>query len=136
MANVSMKTSLPVDAKQVWEAIGNFNALPSWHPAIESSELEDGGTVRRLTVMGGGEIVEKLVARDDEELTYTYSIVSSPLPVINYSATLKVAPNESGGADVEWSGQFEPAQDIPDATKAVQDVYQAGMDNLKKMFGG
>ena len=136
MANVSMKTSLPVDAKQVWEAIGNFNALPSWHPAMESSELEDGGTVRRLTVMGGGEIVEKLVARDDEELTYTYSIVSSPLPVINYSATLKVTPNESGGADVEWSGEFEPAQSDADATKAVQDVYQAGIDNLKKMFGG
>ena len=136
MANVSMKTTLPVDAKQVWEAIGSFNALPSWHPAIESSELEDGGAVRRLTVMGGGEIVEKLVARDDEELTYTYSVVSSPLPVINFSATLKVTPNESGGADVEWSGEFEPAQGVPDATKAVQDSYQAGMENLKKMFGG
>ncbi len=136
MANVSMKTTLPVDAKQVWEAIGNFNALPSWHPAIESSELEDGGAVRRLTVMGGGEIVEKLVARDDEELTYTYSVVSSPLPVINFSATLKVTPNESGGADVEWSGEFEPAQGVPDAAKAVQDSYQAGIENLKKMFGG
>ena len=52
MAKVSSTTELPVSAKTVWAVIGNFNALPDWHPAVEKSELKkkDGGTLRRLSL--------------------------------------------------------------------------------------
>lgn len=137
MTKVKMSTDVKVSADQVWQAIGNFNALPDWHPGIEKSSLEEGGSVRRLQVPGGGEVVEKLEAHDDNSHTYTYSIVSAALPVMNYTATLRVIPKEDGSCEVEWSGQFEPAgaPEI-DATKAVEQIYQAGLDNLRKMFGG
>ncbi len=54
MSNVALSTELPVTADQVWSVIGNFNALAQWHPAVESSSLEEGGTVRRLTLAGDG----------------------------------------------------------------------------------
>lgn len=136
MAEIKLATTLPVGADQLWDAIGNFNALPDWHPGVEKSELEEGGTVRRLSLMGGGEIVERLEAKDDADHTYSYSIVSSPLPVINYSGTIKVTPTEDGKAEVEWSGNFDTPPGADDATKIIQDTYQAGLDNLKKMFGG
>src|SRR5919106_3935853 len=87
---VSSSTHLSVPAEKVWELIGQFNALADWHPAFEKSELEQGGKVRRLSLVGGGTIVERLERIDDETFRYRYSIVDSPLPVANYVSELKV----------------------------------------------
>lgn len=140
MTKVSSSTELPVPASTVWAVIGNFNSLPDWHPAVEKSELkkEDGGTLRKLSLMGGGTIEEKLEQIDDKERLYTYSIVSGPLPVTNYTATLRVRGNDTGsGCTVEWSSEFE-AQGAPEsaAVEAISGIYEAGFENLKKMFGG
>jgi len=136
MTKVSMSTDLNASADQVWQMIGRFNALPDWHPAVEKSELTEAGQTRRLSLVGGGTIVEKLEKVDDNARTYTYSIVDSPLPVSNYTATIKVT-GQGDGSTIEWSSEFDPAGASPeDAMKAIQSVYQAGFDNLRKMFGG
>ena len=136
MAKVSMSTDLNASADQVWKLIGGFNALPDWHPSVEKSELTEEGQTRTLSLAGGGKIVEKLEKVDDGARTYTYSIVDSPLPVTNYSATIKVS-GDGDNSTIEWSSEFESAG-VPDqdAMKAIQGIYQAGFDNLKKMFGG
>ena len=137
MSKVSMKTEVPAGAEQIWQLIGQFNALPDWHPAIEKSELEEGGQVRKLTLAGGGTIVERLVESDEGERVYTYTIESSPLPVANYQATIRVRDGEGGRAEVEWSSEFE-ASGAPEneAVDTIRGIYQAGFDNLRKMFGG
>jgi len=137
MTQVNMQTRLGVPADKVWELIGGFNALPDWHPAVEKSELEEEGQVRVLQLAGGGTITEKLEKIDDNEKVYSYTITDSPLPVANYSSTIRVKTDEDGNAIVEWSSEFEP-KDAPesDAIEAIQGIYQAGFDNLKKIFGG
>jgi len=136
MAKVSMSTPLGVTADQVWKLIGGFNALPDWHPAVEKSELEQAGQVRRLSLMGGGEIVERLESVSDNERVYSYRIESGPLPVSGYKSTIRVR-DDGGKATVEWSSEFTPkGASEQDAVAAIQGVYQAGLDNLKKMFGG
>lgn len=137
MAKVAISTQLPMSVEDVWQLIGKFNALPDWHPAIKSSELEQGGKVRRLALVGGGELVERLERLDDNEHVYRYSIESSPLPLANYVAEIHVTENGSGGCTVEWSSDFV-ANGAPEAdvTRAVRGIYVAGFDNLKKMFGG
>jgi hypothetical protein len=136
MAKVSMTTDLNVSADQVWKLIGGFNALPDWHPSIEKSELTQEGQTRTLQLAGGGTIVEKLEKVDDNARTYTYSIIDSPLPVANYTGTITVT-GEGENSTIEWSGDFEAAGASPEeAMQAVQGIYQAGFDNLKKMFGG
>ncbi len=141
MSKVSTSMKLGVSAKQVWDLIGRFNALPDWHPAVEKSTIEgeEGttGSIRRLGLAGGGEIVERLEQIDDSGRSYSYSIVSSPLPLANYNATIRVSEDADGNATVEWSGEFDPAgASETDAMKVVEGIYQAGFDNLKKMFGG
>jgi len=139
MPKVSMTTELPAAAKQVWDTVGGFNQLPDWHPAVEKSEEheENGVTVRTLTLVGGGTIVERLDKHDPASRTYEYSILSGPLPVANYTSTVKVTEGKDGACSVEWSSDFE-ASGAPenDAVATIQGVYQAGLDNLKKMFGG
>ena len=135
MAKVNMSTGLGVSADQLWNFMGSFNALPDWHPAVEKSELEEGGTIRRLHLVGGGEIVERLQQSDDDKQVYSYSILEGPLPVQGYVAEIRVRP-DGDGCEVEWSSSFEPAgASESDAMQAIQDVYQAGFDNLKKIFG-
>lgn len=136
MPKVSMKTDLAASADEVWKMIGGFNALPDWHPSVETSELTEEGQTRTLALAGGGHLVEKLVSVDDGARTYSYSIESGVLPVANYQAEITVREGEQG-CEVEWSSDFE-ALGTPDndAVKAIQGVYQAGFDNLRKMFGG
>ncbi|MEX2516100.1 MAG: SRPBCC family protein [Gammaproteobacteria bacterium] len=137
MAKLNMQTELNVPLQQVWDLVGSFNALPEWHPAVEHSELEHGGSMRRLQLIGGGCIVEKLEHISDLEHSYSYSIVDSPLPVTNYSATihLRQHPEDANKTVVEWSGDFNPhGASEHDAVQAIQSIYQAGFDNLQRIF--
>jgi hypothetical protein len=137
MARIDMKTDLNVAADEVWKLIGGFNTLPDWHPAIEKSELEEEGNMRRLSLAGGGTVVEKLVKFDDNERVYTYSIIDSPLPVKNYEATIRVKDVGEGHTTVEWSSEFEAEGAAEnEAIDIIAGIYQTGFDNLKKIFGG
>lgn len=137
MPKVTMSMELPSGVDKVWDVIGGFNAIANWHPAVEKSELSDGGEMRTLSLAGGGQIVERLEKLDDAGHSYRYSIVDSPLPVSNYTAEIQVQPNADGkSCTVQWSSDFKAAG-APDleASKVIEGIYQAGFDNLKKMFG-
>ena len=139
MAKVSMSTQLAVAPETLWSLIGGFNALPEWHPAVEKSEVdgEGVGSTRTLSLVGGGTVVERLDRVDDDERVYTYSITNSPLPISNYTATIRVREQADGSqCVVEWSSEFEPSgAPEGDAVSAIQGIYQAGLENLKKMYG-
>jgi len=134
MPEVTSSTALPVSADKVWEMIRGFGQIGDWHPAVESCTLEDGGKVRRMKIPGGGEIVESLERHEDDEMTFTYRIVSSPLPVANYESTVKVIP-DGDGCKIQWSGSFEAVGPEDKASKIVQGIYEGGFDGLKKIWG-
>jgi hypothetical protein len=138
MAKVSVQTKLPVAADTLWRTIGGFNALPAWHPAIASSEAsgETKGSTRTLGLAGGGQVVERLESEDPAKRSYSYSIHSGPLPVADYLAELHVTDNGDGTSTVEWSGEFKPkGVSENDAVATMRGVYQAGLDQLRKMYG-
>ena len=130
------KRSFNADTESI-RGIGGMGmqALSMYYASEESKEGT--ATVRRLTLHGGGSIVERLESKDDKKRTYTYSILEGPLPVAGYKATLKVEENKDGkSCTVEWSSAFEPAGAAePDAVKVIRGIYEAGFDNLRKMFG-
>lgn len=134
MAKVSVSEKIPASAQQVWDMIGNFNSLADWHPAIQRSELEEGGTVRRLTMPDGTTLVETLVSEDGKERTYEYALPDGQLPVSGYTARVHVTEDDDGNCTANWESEFEPQS--PDAEQLVNSIYQAGFDNLRKMFGG
>ncbi len=74
MAKVSLSTKIRAPADEIWRLVGGWNALPQWHPAVEKSDIEQGGHLRRLRLADGTEITERLEKLDSEERTYTYSI--------------------------------------------------------------
>jgi Polyketide cyclase / dehydrase and lipid transport len=128
----SIKGSSTASADAVWTKVGDFCGIAKWHPAIEKCVLSADGKQRTLSLKGGGTIVEKLEKRDDAAHSYTYSIVSGPLPVTNYMSTISVAA-AGAGSTVTWSGKYDAkgASDA-DAKKAIDGVYQGGVDQLVK----
>ena len=139
MAKVDMSVRLNAPAEKVWSVIRGFDAMPRWHPTIARSEetREGAKTRRKLTLHGGGEVVEELVQHDDGKRSYRYTILHSPLPVAGYRSELSVRDESPGHSTVRWSSTFEPSGGSEaDATALISGVYQAGFDSLKKMFGG
>ncbi|MCB2011274.1 MAG: SRPBCC family protein [Geminicoccaceae bacterium] len=138
MPKVTMSTKVAANADQLWKTIGGFGQIADWHPAIEKSQTdgERKGSVRSLTLVGGGSLNEKLEEISPSERIYRYSIISGPLPVANYEAVIHVRDNGDGTSTVEWSSEFDASgASENDAVAAIQGVYQAGLDNIRKMFG-
>ena len=151
-AVLKVSKAVPTDAATdaVSAKIKDFDGLNTWHPAVEKDELVSGknnevGAVRHLSLKGGGDIREKLLAYDPKHRSFKYAILDGVLPVSDYTSTVVVKAAGKGKSTVTWSGSFKrkdtsdkPAADADDATatKTMGGVYQAGLDNLKKMMEG
>jgi hypothetical protein len=63
--------------------------------------------------------------------SYTYRIVTSPLPVKRYISTIKVVADGSG-SDIIWTGKYKAVKGTSDADakKTIDGIYKAGADAL------
>lgn len=136
---------VPGQADAVWRVVRDFDGLPAWHPAIETSEIEAGpaagepGAVRRLTMPDGGVVRERLVRLDDGERGYTYDIVASPFPIRSYRSTIRVAPiTATGESFVEWWCDYDAdAADEPQLDRTfAEGVFAAGIAALGRHMAG
>ena len=127
-SNVKAASKLSADA--LWAKIGDFCGISKWHPAIEKCELSAEGKTRTLSLKGGGTIVEALVKMDAAGRSYTYAIVSGPLPVANYTSTISVAA-DGAGSMVTWVGKYDAkgASDA-DSKQTMDGVYDSGLKAL------
>lgn len=141
------KITIDAPPEAVWAQIKDFDALAKWHPAVAKSPADKGnteGSVRKLELKGGGAITETLEKYNDAGKSYGYRAADhGALPVSNYTSSISVSPApEAGKSVVEWRGAFyrgypnndpPPDQNDEAAVKAVTGVYQAGLQNLKKL---
>jgi len=121
----------------VWSAIGGFCAIKDWLPPVGIC-IEDGKTPSTRTLVtkdGKAAFVETQTARNDREYTYSYVFVSSPLPVTNYSSTIKVTAKGEGSSVITWTGTYNPdSGKEKDASEALNGVYEAGLSAIKARF--
>jgi uncharacterized protein YndB with AHSA1/START domain len=134
MTKVTVDTKIAAPADEVWRLVGGWDALPEWHPAVESSATEDGGRKRRLKLADGAEITEQLETFEGEAQSYTYSIVASSLPLTDYRSTITVR-REGEMSTIEWSTTFKPLG-VPETELAeeLEAFYKLGFDNLRKLL--
>jgi len=140
--SVVMSVELKASPADVWKVVGAFDRLQDWHPAVADTLMSGSPTVvgsqRTLHLQGGGAIVEELTSYSDSNMRYTYAILHSPLPVANYESYLGVVDAGGGKSLVIWGSTFDAADGATDkkAKEVITGVYKAGLDNLKKKFGG
>ena len=144
MITVYVSSVIEAAADNVWSRIRDFNGLPSWHPAIADSRIENSqpsdrvGCIRHFHTKDGGMIRERLLGLSDYDFSCTYEILESPMGVENYVATLKLTPITDGnGTFAEWSAEFDCAEgrerELNDSIG--NGVFQGGFNALKNHFG-
>jgi hypothetical protein len=145
MARVYVSSVVNGPAAKVWARVRDFNGLPAWHPAIAESRIENGeppdrvGCVRAFSLRNGDRLREKLLALSDYDMSCTYSILDSPMPLENYIATLRLTPITDGERSfIEWSAEFDcaPEREAELVSGIGGGVFQGGFDALKRAFGG
>jgi Polyketide cyclase / dehydrase and lipid transport len=144
MAKVYVSAVLDAPTARVWQKIRDFNGLAGWVPAISASEIIGGGardqvgSVRALSLANdGGTVKERLLALDDFHLSYSYSIIESPLPIANYVAHIRLKPVTSGDRTfVEWAGEFDVLSGDPEDLRKLfaEGVYGAGLARLAELL--
>jgi carbon monoxide dehydrogenase subunit G len=127
MQTETAEIEIAATVDDVWAVAGDFGGI-EWMPGIGSVSVE--GEDRTIT-MGEMKIVERLVKRDEDSRTLTYSIIEGPVPVESHEATIAVVP-AGDGSRVSWSVTTEP----DDAAPFMRDVYAGGLAALKAKIEG
>lgn len=144
MPRVYVSTVIHAPVDQVWDLIGDFNSLPAWHPFVVDCRIEDDmpsgliGCVRAIEVKDdGGTIREELVTLSDQEHLCRYSILTGPMAVRNYLATMWLLPvTTSNHTFAQWEANFdaEPA-DEEEMIDLVTRIFGEGFQSVEEKLG-
>jgi uncharacterized protein YndB with AHSA1/START domain len=145
MPTVTISSVIDAPIEKVWARIRDFNGLPSWHPRMTESHIEDGkaatdiGCVRNFKVVTGATIRERLLDFSDEQNLVSYSIIETPQPISNHMAVLKLRRvTDDNRTFAEWTATFDSPADQGEAVaKGMgENVFQGGFNALKSHFAG
>lgn len=134
--HVVQTVKIKAAAEDVWDLVGGFFTIHTWHPDISNTEMlpkqmKKHAIRRKLTFPGQPKVVEQLVMMDNENRCYKYKWHSGPWgeKVQNYHAEIKVIETKPGKqCMVEWSSEFYYSSD------ALSKFYKRGFKALKKHF--
>ena len=122
MAAGAVDVTVTATPDEVWAKVGDFGGVGEFFPGIESCRLEGED---RVIGLFGMEIRERLLARDDESRTLTYSVVAG-VPVDSHTATVSVEPDGTGSRII-WAYDVTPDEMAP----VFGDSYQAALNSLE-----
>jgi dienelactone hydrolase len=87
----SMSATSSLSADELWSKVGDFCAMPSWHPRVARCDLSADGRTRTIHYYGISSVaVETLDNRDDAGRSYAFTTVSGPLPLASYRTRVRV----------------------------------------------
>lgn len=132
---VREQATIKAPIEQVWKQIAPFCAIADWHPALEGCTLRKTGGMqeRDLALKGGGAIQERLMSVSAGKHRLRYTLLGGPLPVKNYSSTIRLSAVDARTTRVIWSSSFEAsgASDA-EARKTIAGIYTSGFEGLRK----
>ncbi|ORE92221.1 hypothetical protein ATO13_17864 [Stappia sp. 22II-S9-Z10] len=144
MVKIVTSTIIDAPAEAVWEIVRDFNGHDRWHPAVADSMMERGaltdkvGGVRRFHLADGAELREQLLALDDLDMTMSYCLLDTPVPLFNYVAHCRLLPVTDGDMTFwHWESRFDTPKGREAELKAMvtNDIYYAGMNAVRAVLG-
>lgn len=141
--NTYESVTVNAPAAKAFGVVNKWNALESWCPVFAKTEIVSGGTavgsVRALTVKDGPTFTEELLASD--ATSYTYKIIDSPLPIVEYASIVRVVPLGADKSALIWLSSYKrrakdnPTKENDDAAVMgfIGTVYKACLGNAKQL---
>jgi carbon monoxide dehydrogenase subunit G len=113
------RITVNTSAEAVWAAMRNYGDL-SWAQGIDEVVVEgDGvGMLRKVRLSGSSDwILERLTARDDDAMTFSYAIEGDGMPGLkNYSAQVQATP-DGDGCEIQWECRAEAEDSEAESTE-------------------
>jgi hypothetical protein len=144
MVRVVKSTVLPAPVEAVWDVLRDFNGHDVWHPIVKDSAVEKGwtsdrvGCVRRFHLQDGSELREQLLTLSDADMAFSYCLLDTPVPLLNYVAHVRLAPVTDGDMTFwHWESRFDtpPGREKELQQMVAENVYQGGMDAIRAHMG-
>lgn len=144
MVHVVKSTILDAPVETVWEVLRDFNGHDRWHPAVADSAIERGrdsdriGCVRRFHLEDGSELREKLLTLSDSEMAFSYCLLDTPVPLLNYVAHVRLLPVTDGDRTFwHWESRFDTPEGREEELGQLvgEAIYQGGFDAIRAHLG-
>lgn len=88
MITLNHQIDVSASPDRVWAFVRDSSNAPRWFRGIAEARVE--GNVRRMTLVNGTVVTEKIVTLDDVERRFQYSILDG-LPAADHLGTIHVA---------------------------------------------
>lgn len=140
MVKVVKSTVLEAPVEDVWGVLRDFNGHDQWHPAVADSEVERGlpsdriGCVRRFHLADGSELREQLLTLSDADMAFSYCLLDTPVPLLNYVAHVRLAPvTDEDWTFWHWESRFDTPKGMDAELRqtVAENIYQGGFDAIR-----
>jgi hypothetical protein len=144
MVKLVMSTIIEAPVEQVWAVLRDFNGHDQWHPAVADSTIERAwqpdrvSCVRRFHLKDGAELREQLLTLSDLDMSFSYCLLDTPIPLFNYVAHVRLLPVTDGDHTFwQWECGFTtlPGEEQAMKTMVEETIYQAGFDAIRRHLG-
>ena len=135
-AIAQLKHQFAIPVADLWTLIGDFGDVGKWSGRPPEACVHEGegiGSLRTLTLDDGRQVVDRLDAQGED--FYSYSIVTSPFPVVSYAATMSVAAVDDATSELTWRGSIEPdGINDEDASAMFEAMYRYGVSLIERQI--
>ena len=140
MPHVVRSTIIEAPVDRLWSILRDFNGHDRWHPIVARSEIERAnpsdrvGCVRRFQLRDGNELREQLLTLSDLEMTFSYCLLDTPIPLFNYVAHVRLLPVTDGNRSFwHWESRFTtpPGREAELARLVGDEVYTNGIEAVR-----
>lgn len=144
MVRVVTSTVIDAPCEAVWEVLRDFNGHDRWHPIVADSHVERGlpsdkvGCVRNFHLADGAHLRELLLTLSDADMAFSYCLLDTPVPLLNYVAHVRLAPVTDGNRTFwHWESRFDtpPGREKELHAMVATNVYQGGFDAIRAHLG-
>ena len=134
-SEVITKRVVEVQNEIVWEKLIGFGGTEKFVPElIEKVDVEGRGigAVRNIYLKSGGEIIEKLTKIDNKNHQMEFMILSTPMPIFNYTGIFEVNKISNDKCQVTFISKYsvsaENEKEIESVIKGFQETFISNLD--------
>ena len=132
MVKIVKSTIIEAPVEATWAVLRDFNGHDQWHPAVADSAIERG------LPADGSELREQLLTLSDIDMAFSYCLLDTPIPLLNYVAHVRLLPVTDGDQTFwHWESRFDtpPGREQELERTVGKDIYEGGFRAVRAFMG-
>ncbi len=134
-SEVITKSIVEIQADLVWKKLIAFGGTEKYVPELIEKVNVKGkgiGAVRNIYLKGGGEIIEELTKIDSTNFQMEFIILSTPMPIYNYTGIYKVNKISNAKCEIIFTSKygvsFENKNEMESVIREFQETFNSNLD--------